>query len=71
MPFYIKVPLSHGGYANTNGQIESVQSRAHASELLYGDAAHAKGLADRMWPEIVWRIEHARTGRFIVKGDLK
>jgi hypothetical protein len=68
MPFYIKVPLSEDGLIDTNGKLQKVETRAHASELVYSDAAHAKGVADEMWPGITWRIEHVRTGKFVVKG---
>ncbi len=68
MPFYVKVPLSEDGLIDTNGEFQRVDTRAHASELVYSDAAHAKGIADELWPGVAWRIEHVRTGKFVVKG---
>ena len=46
MPFYIKVPLSEDGVIDTNGKLQRVDTRAHASELYDSDAGHAKGVAD-------------------------
>ncbi len=71
MTVYVRVQLSEDGVAEPTGPVEKVDMRAHASELLYGDAAYLHGLAKEQWPELNWRIEAVRTRKFIVKGDPK
>jgi hypothetical protein len=68
---YIKAPLSELGVLEKTEELRTVELRAHATELLYGDAAHLQGLAAEQWPDLDWRIEHVRTGRYIVKGKPK
>ncbi len=58
LTFYIRVPLSEYGVAEMKGKVERIDTRAHASELIYGDAAYLQGLAQEQWPELNWRIEH-------------
>lgn len=71
MPFYIKVPLSAHGVSEEMGNVQMVDTRAHASELLYGDAAYLQGLAQQRWPDLDWAIQHVRTAKYIVKGESK
>jgi hypothetical protein len=71
MPFYLKVSLSENGTADTNGEIEKVELRAHATELIYSDAGRLQGLAQEQWPDCTWRIEHALTRKYVVRGTQK
>lgn len=71
MAFYINVPLSADGIADTKGKVEKVELRAHATELIYGDATYLQVVAQERWPDCVWRIEHVRTGRYVVRGQPK
>ena len=69
MTFFLNVPLDKNRLPDTAGEVRRVETRAHATELVYSDASHLKGIAEERWPDIEWRVEHVRTGRFIVKGD--
>lgn len=71
MAFYLKVPLSGHGIADTKGKVERLELRAFATELFYDDAAHLQGLAQERWPDCVWRVEHVRTRKYVVKGTAK
>ena len=71
MTFYIRVALSKDGIVGTKGKIERTDMRAHASELIYGDAAYLQGVAQEQWPDLAWRIEHVRTSKYVVKGESK
>lgn len=71
MAFYLSVPLSKDGVADMQGKIEKVDGRAHASELIYGDAAYILGLAQRAWPDLDWNLQHVRTRTYVVKGEPK
>ena len=71
MTLFLNVPLGKDGLSDTAAEVRSVETRAHASELVYSDALHFKGIADERWPDIEWRVEHVRTGRFVVKGKSK
>ena len=71
MPYFLNVPLSEGGVAETTGKIEMVNSRTHATELHYGDAAYLQALAQERWPTLAWQIEHVRTAAYVVKGETK
>ncbi len=72
MTLYIKgAPLSELGILEKTTEIQTVELRAHATELVYGDAAYLQGLAQEQWPDLEWRIEHVRTGRYVVKGRPK
>ena len=51
--------------------MQTVELRAHATELVYGDAAYLQGKAMEQWPDLEWRIEHFRTGRYVLKGTPK
>ena len=69
MTVYLRVPLSKEGIADVKGTIERVELRAYATELIYGDAAYFQGVAEEQWPDIVWKIEHVRTRKYVVKGE--
>ena len=71
MTFFLSIPLNKQGLPNTSAEVRKVETRAHATELIYSDALHFKGIADERWPDIEWRVEHVRTGRFVVKGESK
>ncbi len=49
--------------------MQRVDSRAHATELLYGDAAYLQGAAQEQWPELDWYIVHVGIRKFVVKGE--
>ncbi len=51
--------------------MQRVDSRAHATELLYGDAAYLQGAAQEQWSDLDWQIINVRTRRFVVKGESK
>lgn len=68
MAFYLKVPLSEHGIADLEGNLDRVELRAHATEMIYGDAAYLQGLVQERWPDCTWRIEHARTRKYLVRG---
>lgn len=71
MTRYIKALLSELGILEESEEMRAVELRAHATEFVYGDAAHLQSLAAEQWPDLDWRIEHVRTGRYIVKGKRK
>ena len=54
--FYLSVPLSEDGIAEDMGKMQRVDSRAHATELLYGDAAYLQGAAQEQWSDFDWYI---------------
>lgn len=60
MAFYLTVPISHHGTAGDSRKVQKVDSRAHAGELLYGDAAYILGLAQEVWPGLDWNLQHVR-----------
>ena len=68
---YINVQLSELGALENAGDMRKVDMRAHASEMFYGDAAYALGIAQETWPDLEWRTEHARTRKFLVVGEAK
>ena len=68
MAFYLKVPLLENGTADTKGKVERVELRAFATELLYGDATSLQVVAQERWPDCVWRVEHVRTRKYVVRG---
>ena len=70
MQFYLQVPPTEDSTAQ-RGKVEKVDSRFRASEMIYGDAAYFQRLAQDEWPEFDWRIEHARTAKYVVKGAPK
>lgn len=70
--FYIKIPLAeHGIPEEMTGAIERVELRAHATELVYGEATYIQELAQKRWPELEWKIEYVRTARYVVRGKPK
>ena len=71
MAFYLNVRLSDLGVVDTKGNIEKVELRAFATELIYGDAAHLQGIAQERWADCTWRIEHVRTRKYVVRGTPK
>ena len=71
MAFYLNVPLSDLGLADTKGNIKKVELRHFATELIYGDAAYLQGVAQERWSDVDWRIEHVRTRKYVVRGTLK
>ena len=71
MPFYINVPLSARAIVEERGNIRTVDSRAQATELLYGDAAYIRGIAQERWPGLHWKIERVRTAKYVVTGEPK
>lgn len=71
MTFYINVPVSELGTVEKAGEMRRVDSRAHATEMFYGDAAYLLGIAQEKWAELAWRTEHARTRKFLVVGETK
>jgi hypothetical protein len=50
------------------GHLDKVELRAHATEMIYGDAAYLQGLVQERWPDCTWRIEHVRTRKYVVRG---
>ena len=42
MKFYVKVPISEDGMVETPEEVQKVDSRAHASEMFYQDAAYIR-----------------------------
>lgn len=71
MPFYINVPLSGRAIAEERGNIRTVDSLAQASELLYGDAAYIRGVAQERWPGLRWKVERVRAAKYVVTGEPK
>ena len=71
MTFYINVPLSGRGLAEEARNMRTVDSRAQATELLHGDAAHLRGIAQERWPGLDWQIEYVRAARYVLKGEPK
>ena len=41
--------------------MQTVELRAHATELVYGDAAYLQGKAQEQWTDLDWQIEHVGT----------
>ena len=68
MTLYINVSLSEHGVLETKRQIQTIGLRAHATELMYVDATYLQAKAMEQWPDLEWRVEHVRAGRYIVKG---
>jgi hypothetical protein len=71
MPLYIRLPVSDENVTELWGQAETVELRAHATEVVCSDAAYLKAMAAEKWPKFSWRIEPARTARYIVKGHAR
>jgi len=71
MALYINAHLTDNGLLDTTAEIRTVESRAHATEFIYGDAAYLQGLARERWPDVDWGIVHVRTRKFVVKGEPK
>ena len=71
MTLYVNAPVSELWTLETTGEMQTVDSRAHATELSYADAAYLRGLAQEQWTDLDWQIEHVGTRRFIVKGESK
>ena len=72
MAVYINAPLSDNGLLDSlTSEVRMVESRAYATELLYGDAAYVQGLARERWPDVDWGVVHVRTRKFVVKGQPK
>ena len=71
MTFYVHVPLSKDGIAETKGPIERVEMRAFATEMIYRDAAYLQNIATEKWWDIAWKIEHVSTSKFVVRGESK
>jgi hypothetical protein len=69
--FYINVPISADGLVEVPEELRKVDSRVHASEMFYQDAACVQGIAQERWPNLEWRTEHARTRKFLVIGETK
>lgn len=65
-----RTPLSYGT-AEDLRKVHKVESLAHASELLYGNAAYLQGLAQERWPNLDWNLQHVRTRMYVVKGEPK
>jgi hypothetical protein len=68
LQFYIKL-LKPG--APETPPIEKIDSRAHATEFVYSEAAYFAGVAEQRWPELKWRVEAARTARYVIKSGPK
>jgi hypothetical protein len=66
---YIKAPLDSGGVVVLRGKMELVESRANATELVYGDADFLEGVASNERPDLNWQKEVVSSGRYSVKGD--
>ncbi len=64
----IRVPVSQHGIVEDTDKMQRVDSRAHATELLYGDAAYLQESAQEQWPALDWYILQVRTRKFVVKG---
>lgn len=71
MKSYINVPISADGLVEMPEELRKVDSRVHASEMFYQDAACVQGLAQEKWPDLEWRTEHARTRKFLVIGETR
>jgi hypothetical protein len=69
MTFYIKAPLDSGGIVVLRSKMELVESRAIATELVFGDADFLEGVAYSERPDLHWQKEKVSGGRYIVKGE--
>ena len=67
--FYIKAPLDNGGIVALRGKMEIVESRASATELVFGDAEFLEGVAFNERPDLRWQKEEVSDGKYIVIGS--
>ena len=66
---YIKAPLDNAGIVVTRGKMEIVDSRASATELVFGDADFLEGVAFNERPDVRWQKEEVAGGKYIIKGQ--
>jgi|GEM_PF-2739764 len=66
---YIKAPLDSAGIVVTRGKMEIVNTRASATELVFGDADFLEGVAFNERPDLHWQKEEVGVGKYIVKGE--
>jgi hypothetical protein len=66
---YIKAPLDSGGIVVLRGKMELVESRAGATELVFGDADFLEGVAYSERPDLHWQKEEVSSGKYIVRGS--
>jgi hypothetical protein len=66
---YIKAPLDNAGIVVTRGEMDLVESRASATELVSGDADFLEGVAYSRRPDLHWQKEEVSKGKYIVKGE--
>jgi hypothetical protein len=59
MQFPIRLPASSERVVELSSQADTVELRAHATEVVYSDAAYLKAVAAEKWPEFDWRIERS------------
>jgi hypothetical protein len=65
---YIKAPLDSGGIVVLRGKMKLVESRASATELVFGDADFLEGVAYSERPDLHWQKEEISGGKYIVSG---
>lgn len=66
---YIKAPLDNAGIVVTRGEMELVEVRANATELVFGDADFLEGVAYNKRPDLHWQKEEVGNSKYIVKGE--
>ena len=67
MALYINARLTNEGLLDSTEDLRTVESRAQATELIYGDAAYLQGIAQERWPDFDWSLVHVRTRKCVVK----
>jgi hypothetical protein len=68
MTVYIHAPLGPDGIVVLRGEMERVDDRANASEVVYGDAAFLQEQAYKQWPDIDWQILKISEKRYVVSS---
>jgi hypothetical protein len=66
MTAYIRVPIDSDGVVAPRGQMEKVEVRADATEVVYGDAAFLQERAYEGWPELDWQILKVAPNKYVV-----
>jgi hypothetical protein len=71
MALYIRVPLGPDGIVVTHGKMEIVDSRADATEVVYGHADFLQRRAAEKWTDLFWQIEKVSERKYVVRGDAR
>jgi hypothetical protein len=71
MALYITVPLDPDGVVLTHGEMEVVDSRVNATEVVYGDAAFLQRRASEKWTDLFWQIEKVSERKYVVRGEAR